>query len=99
MGELKCDTDTGEMFIGITALGLVRIYDGVSVRISTLGIGYVMVRDDEIQAVFFCPGDRLKTPDAAIDTDDDLASTGFRLFKRRDVDDVAFGKTDGYVEI
>ena len=57
-----------------------------------------LVRDNKIDAVLFRPRDRFKTSNAAIDADRDRAAVGFGLFKRRNVDAVAFGESIRDVE-
>src|SRR5829696_1482974 len=89
MCELKSDTDACEMFIGIFAAGLIRIDDRECVRIAALRIGDVVIRDDEIDAVVFCPRDGFETADTAVDTYHHRAAGGFRFFKRRYIDAVA----------
>src|SRR5688572_27579122 len=86
------------MFVGILALRLVRIDDGVGVGIATLGVGNVVIRDYEVEPILFRPCDRLKTPDAAVDADDDGTSIGLRLLECRDVNAVPFGKAIRNVE-
>jgi hypothetical protein len=79
VGELERNTDTGEMFVGIFAPRLVWIDDGVCVGIASLRVGDVVIGDDEVEPVLLRPCNRLKTPDAAVDTNDDRAPVGLRL--------------------
>jgi len=77
MCEFECDPDAGKMLIGIFAIGLVRIYDRIGVRITTFRIRDVMIGDDKVDTVFFRPGDRLKTSYPSVDADGDFATIGF----------------------
>jgi hypothetical protein len=96
--ELKCDSDAGEVLVGIFATNLIRIKHRIGWRRAFFFIGQVMIGNDYVEALVARPVERLVCANAAVDTDDDFVTIGECLFECRLLNAVAFSEAMWNVE-
>ena len=69
LDELEGHADAGEVLVGVCAIGTFGVDDRERRR--QRGVRLVMIGDDEIEPKLARPGGRGRTPDTAVDRDDD----------------------------
>ena len=85
--QLQRDADAGQVLVGIGAVVPLRVDDGERRR--QLGVGLVVVGDDQIDAELARAPRRLGAADAAVDRDDQRDAVGVQPLDRRRLQPVA----------
>src|SRR5207245_3854980 len=67
MGEFERNADTRQVLVRIFAAGLIGIYNGDCRRIASYFVRKMVICDDNIETMLFCPFDRLEAANTAVD--------------------------------
>jgi hypothetical protein len=98
LGQLEGDGRSAERFFRIRAAGLVGVEDGQRMGHGVVGLGEVMVGDDEVEAQLLRGFSFGEGPHAGIDRDDQANTFSVGRFKDVGLQSVALAKTVGHMK-